>query len=327
MVTKAGGAFTEGVGERLDHYASRGAFRAFSRAQNAADGCAIWRARWVRVQRARHGSRRPVPPFVGPATRFNRKLTPHRWFAFVDVSVSDMKRVKSAFGGTLNDVYAAVCAGGIRDYLLSHDELPKASLNATITVSIRKPEELRTYGNRLANWPVSLATDVADPVERLKRIQQSTQAARETLEAADRELLHDFMDLWWVYDVSVNKNPKLLRTIIGRPTYNVILSNVRGPDHTMYVAGSRLVALRSMGPIVNELGLNITGWSYADTMSIGVVACREHVPDIWDLAERLPVALAELLQAAEREEARSAEPSAAMAVTHRDRDTTEEARQ
>ena len=93
--------------------------------------------------------------------------------------------------------------------------------------------------------------------------------------------------------------PKIVRLISGRSAFNVILSNVRGPDEPLYSEGARVVALQSMGPIVDYLGLNMTGWTYVDTMSIGVVACREHVPDIWDLAERIPEALEELVAAAD----------------------------
>lgn len=258
-------------------------------------GLRAWR---IRRRRLREGADRSAPPFSGPATRFNRTLTPHRWFANVDVSLADMRLVKDAFGGTLNDVFVAVCAGGIRRYLELHGELPRRSLTAIVPVSIRKPEEMRTYGNRLANWHVSLATEIADPVERLRAIQRSTRAARESLAAGDPELLQDFMSYWWLYDLVVNKLTRLVRRVTGRPTFNVILSNVRGPTKPMYVEGSRLVALRSMGPIVNDLGLNVTAWSYVDTMSIGVVACREHVPDIWTLAEQFAPALAELKHAA-----------------------------
>jgi len=184
--------------------------------------------------------------------------------------------------------------------LLGLSLLPGESLTGVVPVSIRKPEERHEYGNRLANWQITLATDIADPVERLMAVRASCAAARHSVDESDRELLHDFMDHWWLYDLVCNKVPPLVRRLIGRPRFNVILSNVRGPQQPMYSAGSRVVALRSMGPLNGDMGLNITAWSYVDKMSVGLVACREHVPDIWTLAELLPDALADLVEAAER---------------------------
>ena len=84
--------------------------------------------------------------------RFNRPLSPHRWFATVDLPLPEMKRIKDTLGGTLNDVYVALCSGAIRRYLAARDELPDQPLVASVPVSIRKPEERLDYGNRLSNW-------------------------------------------------------------------------------------------------------------------------------------------------------------------------------
>jgi diacylglycerol O-acyltransferase len=273
-----------------------------------------WRALrmgWIVLQRRRAGLPRPVSAFDGPRVRFNRRLTPHRWFATVDVPLASFKKVKGAFGCTLNDVFIAVCSGAIRRYLDLHGELPMQSLTAYVPVSIRKKEELRAYGNRLTNWHADLATSVDDPVERLRRIQRSTAAARDQSKAADPELFNDYMDYWWLYRITSRLVPKIVRLISGRPAFNVILSNVHGPDEPLYSEGMKVVALQSMGPIVDYLGLNMTGWSYVDTMSIGVVACREHVPDIWELAERVPEALEELVVAAEEASRQPIPPSGA----------------
>lgn len=258
--------------------------------------------------RAMAGKGRPAGPFQAPMTRFNQKLTPHRWFANVDVSLDDLKRVGRGFGCTINDVFVAISAGAIRRYLELRDELPEESLTATIPVSIRTPEQQRTYGNRLSSWFVAIATDVEDPVERLRVIARNTRAARESWEAKDPELQHDAMEYGWLYRGWQRVTTLLARRFSGRPAYSAILSNVRGPDRPVFSNAAPVVALRSMGPLSEDLGLNITGWSYAGTMSIGVVACREHVPDIWELADRLPEALHELVRAADKQE--SSDPGA-----------------
>jgi hypothetical protein len=81
---------------------------------------------------------------------------------------------------------------------------------------------------------------------------------------------------------------------------HAIVSNVRGPSEPLYLNGAKLVGVQSMGPLIEGVGLNFTGWSYVDTLHVGIVACREHVPDIWELADGVKAELKELLEAAEK---------------------------
>jgi len=259
----------------------------------------LWRSArflWIGFQRRLTGKARGAQPFSTPPLRFNQPITPHRWFAYARLSVSDMKQVKQALGGTLNDVFIALCSGAVRRYLESRDELPEEPLTASIPVSIRKPYEERTYGNRTSAWIVSMATDLGDPLIRYRAIVKSTQGAREAHDAKDPELMSDAMELWPIYRMLDAFN-SLCRKLTGRPAISTIVSNVRGPSEPIETAGSKVVELMSMGPIVDDQGLNFTGWSYLDTMTIGIVACREHVPDIWELAEGAERELEILLEA------------------------------
>jgi WS/DGAT/MGAT family acyltransferase len=238
--------------------------------------------------------------FKAPNMRFNRKLTPHRWFATTELSIADMKRVKNLLGGSLNDVYMTVCAGTIRRYLEARGELPKRPLVASVPVSTRKPEEERAYGNRVSAWMVTLATDRVDPLERYHAVRESAAAARSIHETGDPDLLPDLMEAWWLYKFMTAMSRGLMTWITGRPAMHVIVSNVRGPSAPLYLNGSRLLELQSMGPLIDGVGLNFTGWSYIDKLHVGIVACREHVPDIWALADAIPAELKELLEAAEK---------------------------
>jgi WS/DGAT/MGAT family acyltransferase len=240
---------------------------------------------WIGLRRRLRGEPRGAQPFSAPSMRFNQPITPHRWYAYAQVSVSDMKRIKDELGGTLNDVFVALCSGAVRRYLDAHGELPEEPLTASVPVSIRKAHEERTYGNRTSSWIVSLATDIADPLARYHAIVASTQGARAAHDAKDPELLGDAMELWPIYRFVLNAFNTLGRKLTGRPSISTIVSNVRGPSEPIYSGGSKVVDLLSMGPIVDDQGLNFTGWSYLDKMNIGIVACREHVPDIWDMAE------------------------------------------
>jgi len=235
--------------------------------------------------------------FSGPATHFNQKLTPHRWYATVDLSVSDMKEVKNILGGTLNDVFITVASGALRPYLRKREDMPETSLTCTVPVSLRGPE-FEGFGNRVGTWFLSIASDIDDPVERLKQVTRNTQAAREHNEACDRELNMDWMAYRRVWSSYVGLFKGSAERLLSKPTFNLILSNVNGPREQLWQNGSKVVAIRSIGPLTEDMGLNITCWSYMDTLNIGLVACREHMPDLWDLADQLPVEMEKLLTAA-----------------------------
>jgi diacylglycerol O-acyltransferase len=83
-----------------------------------------------------------------------------------------------------------------------------------------------------------------------------------------------------------------------RPPINVVVSNVPGPPVPLYIAGARLVELYSVGPVLEGIGLNITVWSYLDKLEFGMVACREAMPDLWNLADAMNDALEDLKKAA-----------------------------
>ncbi|MCZ6502188.1 MAG: wax ester/triacylglycerol synthase family O-acyltransferase, partial [Gammaproteobacteria bacterium] len=234
--------------------------------------------------------------FSGPPTRFNQKLTPHRWYASVDLSVADLKEVKNAVGGTLNDVFIAVASGALRTYLGDRGELPDKSLTCNVPVSLRGAQ-FEGYGNRVGSWFLSIASDLDDPIERLQQVSRNTEAAREHNEACDRELNMDWMAYRTVWSSYIGLFKGMADKLSPNPAFNVILSNVKGPGKQLWSNGSKIVAVRSMGPLAEDMGLNITCWSYVDTLNVGLVGCRENMPDIWDLADQFPIEMQKLLDA------------------------------
>lgn len=254
------------------------------------------RASRIGRERRRAGLGGPAKAFDSPPTRFNRGFTAHRACAWGPLAMDDLRAVRTAFGCTVNDVLIAVCSSAIRTYLERHGELPRASLSATVPVSIRKEHELDDYGNRLTSWFVTLATDVADPVERLAAIHAAIQVARASHAARSSETL---VEEWMRYKVLWRRWIAFGGTAAGlarRPTFNLIVSNVRGPE-PLWFDGAPVEEIVSVGELAMGLGLNLTGWSYRDRMVVGASACPEHVPDLWDLVDGLPVALAELVDA------------------------------
>ncbi|MEZ0363073.1 wax ester/triacylglycerol synthase family O-acyltransferase [Mycobacterium sp. pUA109] len=263
-------------------------------------------ARTVRVSRTMLRRRRAglpgyAPAFSAPGTRFNAPLTADRRFAYRGCDLPTIKRVATAYGVTVNDVFLAVCSGALREFLLRRGELAAEPLTAVVPVSMRPPDG-DPWGNQVARWNVALATDIADPVARLRSIAAATRTARDVQAERDLWLQHDWMEYWplfWFYSRAL---PLLGERTSHRPTFSLIASNMRGPRRLSF-GGAPVEALISTGPLVFPMGLNFTGWSYADQMTIGVLTCGDHVPNPWEIADHLPVVLAQLAEQTQRQPA------------------------
>jgi diacylglycerol O-acyltransferase len=254
----------------------------------------------VGLARRRAGHPIPERAFSSPPTRFNRPLTPNRVYAHARLSLPLLREVKSCFGCTLNDVYLSIVGGALRAYLELHGELPEQPLSAAVPVSVRREGDDPLFGNATAYWFASTRSDLPDAVERLHAVAESTRAARELFGRRDPRLAIDWLDHWPLRRLYLDGLPLVGSALVGRPTYNVIVSNVRGPSCPLYIDGARLEALYSMGPLTLQQGLNFTAWSYLDDFTVGVHACREAVPDVRRLADGLSGELEQLGAAASR---------------------------
>ncbi|MBV8950561.1 MAG: wax ester/triacylglycerol synthase family O-acyltransferase, partial [Actinobacteria bacterium] len=239
----------------------------------------------------------PPLPFNTPKLSFNTALTPHRRFVTTTLSLSDVKAVKSALGCTVNDVVLELCAGSLRLHLAERGELPDRALLAGVPTSTRQAAPSRDRsgaGNQVSNLFTTLPVQLADPGTRLELIHETTKGAKEQLNLLGADMLADWSEI---------TPPRPFAALVGlyshfglarrhRPPINLVVSNVPGPAEPLYISGARLLALYSMGPILENIGLNVTVWSYLDTLNFGIVACDDTLPGA--LADRLPDALAEL---------------------------------
>lgn len=249
--------------------------------------------------RRRGGSARPAKAFSGPHTPFDAPLTANRTFAFATFPLADLKRVGRAFDATVTEVTAALASGALRRFLEEHSTVPGAPLSAAIPVSVRSESEGRDWGNRVATLFVALGTDIAVASERLANIRDGIRGARAELDATDPQLQHAWSEYWRIFRLVTFAMPRVVRAIAHRPSYNVIVSSVRGPDTPRYRHGARLARMISMGPLVEGIGVNFTAWSYSGTVVVAVMACPESVGDIWELTAGLAGELDSLMQAAD----------------------------
>jgi WS/DGAT/MGAT family acyltransferase len=249
-----------------------------------------------------------------PKTSFNGRVSPHRRFAFGRLPLDDVKAVKNHYGVTVNDVVVAICAGVVRRWLIAHTELPPEPLVAQVPVSVRTSEQEGTYGNRIMLMSAPLFTDIADPLDRLAETHEALRAMKERHRALPAELLQDANHFIppAVFARAARATFALSTSSRGRPTWNLVISNVPGPQVPLYCAGARLEANYPVSVITDGMGLNITVMSYCGKLDFGIIADRDQMPDVARLIDWLGEALDELLPPAKPEpepaEAKSAQP-------------------
>jgi WS/DGAT/MGAT family acyltransferase len=233
-----------------------------------------------------------------PRTSFNRVVGPRRTLAFSSVSLADVRRIKEHAGVTVNDVVLALCSTALRGYLAARGELPDAALVTGVPVSTRAEGDT-AMDNQVATMQVSLATDVADPVERLAAIHESSRAAKAMTEAVRAHPIGSLGETAPPLVLGLAVRAAASTNLLGRlPTIvNTLVSNVPGPPFPLYTAGARVTGIFPTSVIMEGMGLNITVFSYEDRMDFGLHMDPELVDDGWGVAERIPGALAELLEA------------------------------
>ena len=248
-------------------------------------------------------------PGRAPATPFNQAITPHRRFAFRSVDLDTVKAVKKTFGVSVNDVVMAICAGGLRRWLIDHDAPPGQPLVAMIPVSVRDPASQGALGNKVSAMLVPLPTNVTDPGLRLQIVHSATQAAK----AQQAEIPQGLVDQ--ISDFAVPAlTARAARVVFATgllhrlPPFNVTISNVPGPNVPVYMCGARLVAHYPVSVVTDGQGLNITLVGYLGQLHFGLVSSRELVPDIDELAGYLAEELALLAEAAEKRAAEQSGP-------------------
>jgi WS/DGAT/MGAT family acyltransferase len=231
-----------------------------------------------------------------PKTSFNRRVSPHRRFAFGQLSLDEVKEVKNQYDCTVNDVVVAICASAVRRWLIEHNELPDEPLVAQIPVSVRGSDQVGTFGNRIMLMSAPLFTNEPDPVERLRRTHEALMDMKERHRALPAALLQDVNHFIppAVFSRAARLTFSLATSRPGRPTWNLVISNVPGPQFPLYCAGARLEAHYPVSVITDGMGLNITVMSYCGHLDFGLVSDRDQIPDLRSLLDWLRDGLDEL---------------------------------
>ena len=232
-----------------------------------------------------------------PRTPLNGPITAHRRFAFGSLPLEDVKRVKNALAITVNDVVMALCTSVLRRWLLDHDALPTVPIVVAVPVSIRSEEPEVEQGNQLSVMFAQLPTHIADPTERLRLVQDAMREAKQQFDGVPATILQD-LSAAIPTALSGLAARAFFRTVtIPGPPVNLFVSNVPGPQLPLYVAGAQVLGVYPVSAVSDLTGgLNITLFSYNGALDFGLIACRELVPDVWNLIGYLRDALEELME-------------------------------
>jgi diacylglycerol O-acyltransferase / wax synthase len=232
------------------------------------------------------------------STPWNQDIGPHRRFDWLRLDLGEIKAVKNVLGGTVNDIVLATVTGAVRRFLLQRGVDPdELRIRANVPVSVRSTDERGSLGNRIALWMTDLPVDEGDPVARLDRIKITTHRLKESKQALGAQVLASVSDMttWRLLATAARLSMR------ARP-YNLVVTNVPGPQLELYLLDARL---REIYPMVNLLpgqGLGVALFSYAGTLHWGVLADWDLVPDLAVFVAELERSFKELKLAARIEQ-------------------------
>jgi diacylglycerol O-acyltransferase / wax synthase len=240
---------------------------------------------------------KPTHFFQAPTTRFNNTIGADRRVSSSRLEFDRLIAVKRAFGVKLNDVVVAVVSGALRTYLAERAELPERSLVAQMPISTRR--DGTELGNQFTSMSIQLATDIEDPTARIKTIFNNTQGAKEVAQALSE---HQSVAL------TETIPPGLLRLAIRAYTashigshlapINLVISNQFGSDYLLYLAGAVGEKVVPLGPLMLDVGLNISCFRYHKWIDFGFNTTPNIADDIDQLADAVEPAFEELEKAA-----------------------------
>lgn len=236
-----------------------------------------------------------------PSSAINGKTGPSRAYSYSRFPLDDFRMVKTVFGGTINDIVLAVVAGGLRHFLIARGIDPddeEQALQALCPVSIRDSSERTALGNRLAMLLVRLPISEVDPVKRLTAVRATVDALKARKQAVGADFLLNLAGF----------APSTLHAMVARASlrqiaFNLIVTNVPGPQFPLYCQGAKLVETFPIAFLYDGQQIAVAIFSYSGTLNFGYIVDRQGVPDSDVFAECVEEGLRELVEAARAESA------------------------
>jgi len=236
-----------------------------------------------------------VLPMQAPKSMINVPITGARRFAAQSWKIEQIRSVGKAAGATVNDVVLAMCSGALRAYMLEFGALPDAPLIAMTPISLRREDSGEDSGNAVGSILCNLATNLADPADRLAAIHESMQNGKRLFSGLN-QVQASVISAMMTGPLMLSMAPGGIAQFVP-PPFNLVISNVPGPREPLYFNGARLTGVYPLSIPTMYQALNITVTSYVDNMEFGLTGCRRSVPHLQRLLTHLDDALSDLVKA------------------------------
>jgi len=229
-----------------------------------------------------------------PSTPFNAEIGPHRRLAFVRTDLNEFKRVKDKHGGTVNDVILSVVTGALGNYLRARGlDTEGLELRAMVPVSVRAEAERGALGNRISAMMAPLPVWCQDPVERLGLVSETMGDLKSSNQAVGAEILTRLSDF-----APTTIASQAARLQPAQRFFNLVVTNVPGPQFPLYVLGRRMEAIFPMVPLARRQALCVGIMSYNGQLNFGLVGDYDAMANLDSFALDLEGATAEIVSTA-----------------------------
>ena len=224
------------------------------------------------------------------ATPLNRPIGPHRRFDWMAMDLADIKDLRKSMGGSLNDVVLTVVTGTVRRFLERRSVNPKKiEFRIMAPVSVRSADESGVVGNRVSAWIVPLPVGEPDPGKQLEAISKTASELKRSKQAVGAEILTQVAE-WTPSNLLALGARNVTRLL----PFNMVVTNVPGPQFAMYSLGARMTAVYPHVPLLDNLGLGIALLSYDGRIFWGFNGDYDLMPDLDAFVEDTRDAFAEL---------------------------------
>jgi len=227
----------------------------------------------------------PAPP-----TPYNKPIGPHRRYTWVRANLADLKAIKNELGGTVNDVVLATVAGALGKHLRRRGQTTDGlELKAMVPVSVRADVERGALGNRVAAMMAPLPVWCQDPVARLDIVREELKGLKSGGQAVGAQVLTELSGF-----APATVMDQASRVMSRQRFFNVVVTNVPGPQIPLYLAGKRMIDTFPMVPLAKNQGLGIALLSYAGRINFGLVGDYDLLWDLDDFGDDIQESLGEL---------------------------------
>jgi WS/DGAT/MGAT family acyltransferase len=221
--------------------------------------------------------------FPATATPLNPEIGPHRRFDWTNIDLEAVREVKNRLGGTVNDVVLATVSGAVRRFLKRRGEnVQDLTFRSMVPVNVRRDGQHGALGNRVSFLMAQLPIDERDPRRRLERVIETTRQLKDSKQAFGAETLEEISDST-LFSLFI----EFARQAAQRLSYNMVVTNVPGPQFPVYLQGARMQAIYPLVPLFMNQALNIALFSYNGGLFWGFNSDWDAVPDLHDFVQAI----------------------------------------